>query len=149
VTEGLFAEASVPVIVAHVDDDRTLKGPITVAVDGSPASAAALETGFAVAGAGQPIIIVHVVASDAEIPEASAMLEKAADRARATSHACERLTLRGAPAAAIVESAHQHGSAVIVMGTRGRSPVARWMLGSVAAGVIESAHVPVVVVTAK
>jgi nucleotide-binding universal stress UspA family protein len=147
VTESVLCSSDVPVIVTHADDDLTADGPITVAVDGSSASDAALATAISLATAGlQALSILHVVESDAAWPEASGILSAAAERARDANLEFELVTLRGAAAKTIVDSARRRGSPMIVLGTHGRTAVARAVLGSVAAAVIETATLPVTVV---
>ncbi|MCY1212864.1 TRAP-T-associated universal stress protein TeaD [compost metagenome] len=52
----------------------------------------------------------------------------------------------GHPAEQIVEYADELDVEVIVMGHRGRSPIERWLVGSVARAVIDHANCPVLVV---
>jgi len=146
VTEDLLASSAVPVAVVHEGDHTAENGPITVAVDGSGTADAAMEAAIGFAGASaRALELVHVEESG-ETPGGTAILRAAGDRVRAAGLAYELVTLHGRAAATIVESAHRHSSAFIVMGTHGRSGIARAALGSVAAAVIEHAHVPVVVV---
>lgn len=147
VAESVLAASDLPVIVVHAGDDVAAAGPVTVAVDGSPASGPALQTAIRIAQAReQTISVVHVVEPGAPWAEAAAMLNEAAETARAANIDFELVTLRGHAAQTIVESARRRGSPMIVMGTHGRSGVARALLGSVAAAVIEHANVPVTVV---
>ncbi len=53
---------------------------------------------------------------------------------------------RGHPRAHIVESAEQLPGAMVVMCTRGASGITRWVMGSVADGVIRTAPVPTLVI---
>ncbi|MGA2393480.1 MAG: universal stress protein [Candidatus Lustribacter sp.] len=147
VTEAVLSLTTVPLIVVHHDDDAPRNGPITVAIDGSPSSDAALETAIALAVAdGRSLALMHVVPSGEQWPDAAPILAAAADRVRATKLDFELVTLRGDAASTIVESAQRRGSPLVVMGTHGRSGVGRAILGSVAAAVIERARMPVVVV---
>lgn len=147
VTEAILTLATVPLIVVHRDDDPPGNGPITVAIDGSPSSDAALETAMALTATdGRSLALVHVVQSGELWPDAAPILADAAERVRTTNLDFELVTLRGDAATTIVESAQRRGSSLIVMGTRGRSGMARVALGSVAAAVIERARIPVVVV---
>jgi nucleotide-binding universal stress UspA family protein len=137
----------VPLIVVHDDDNPPGNGPITVAIDGSPSADAALETAIALAVAGgRSLALMHVVQSGELWPDAAPILAAAADRVRTTNLDFELVTLRGDAATTIVESAQRRGSPLVVMGTHGRSGMARVALGSVAATVIERARMPVVVV---
>ena len=147
VTESVLASSAVPVIITHADDDIHTAGMITVAIDGSPASDAALETAIAMANDGdRSLSILHVVQSEEAWPEAAEMLSAAAERARDAKIDFELVTLRGRAADSIIDSARRRGSPMIVMGTRGRSGLARAVLGSVAAEVVERAKIPVTVV---
>jgi nucleotide-binding universal stress UspA family protein len=51
--------------------------------------------------------------------------------------------LGGPPAEAILASAEARGAGLIALGTRGRSGLRRWMLGSVALRLIQTASCPV------
>lgn len=58
----------------------------------------------------------------------------------------ERRMELGEPAETIIRVAAEVGASLIVMGTRGHGAFASLLLGSVAAGVLEAAHVPVLLV---
>ena len=147
VTESVLASSNVPVIITHAGDDIHAVGVITVAIDGSPASGAALDTAIALANSGdRSLSILHVVESEEAWPEAAGMLSDAADRARNANIDFELVTLRGRAADSILDSARRRDSPMIVMGTRGRSGLKRAVLGSVAAEVVERAKIPVTVV---
>lgn len=66
--------------------------------------------------------------------------------ATVTDVPCDYQLLRGEPAAAILKYASDVSAAMIVMGTHGRSGVARILMGSVAEQVIREAPCPVMVV---
>lgn len=119
VTEDLLARSTVPVIVVHTDDAIHLSGPITLAYDGSPGAAAAQK------------VAQHI--------------STALGRTLNTVHVENNHNV----AAEIIARAQASGSGLIVMGTFGRSGLARVALGSVAAGVIERAKIPVVVVRSR
>lgn len=57
--------------------------------------------------------------------------------------AAETLLRRGDAAAEIVSSARAVGADLIVMGTHGRAGIPRFILGSVAAGVLRTSPVPI------
>lgn len=72
---------------------------------------------------------------------------KVAALCEAAGVACEpRLVEDAAAAAGVVESARQTGADLVVVGSHGRTGVARLMLGSVAAKVVAESPVPVLVV---
>lgn len=73
-------------------------------------------------------------------------LEKIADRLRAKKIKVAWKILRGAPAICITDLARETSGDMIAMATRGRSGITRWMLGSVAEGVIRAAGDPVLVI---
>lgn len=55
----------------------------------------------------------------------------------------------GEPASVIVERARELGVDAIVMSTHGRSGISRWLFGSVASKVLESAQCPVFIVPVR
>ena len=56
-----------------------------------------------------------------------------------------RVLVDARPADVILRTTEEEGADLIVVGTHGRNPMARWLLGSVADKVIRGAHVPVMV----
>jgi nucleotide-binding universal stress UspA family protein len=136
---------------------------ILVPIDGSPQAGAALELAMRLAsdqGARVTVCTVEapvlesIISPDA-IPnpaldvrvdeEAHALVQRAAERLQAAGVPCDTAVLDGSPVAAIVAAASSAAADLIVMGTHGRSGIARALLGSVAAGVIRMAPVPVLV----
>lgn len=83
----------------------------------------------------------------------SAALQHASEAHNKVAALCEqagvkyeaRLVEDAAAAAGIVESARQTGADLVVVGSHGRTGVARLMLGSVAAKVVAESPVPVLV----
>ncbi len=76
-------------------------------------------------------------------------LDAACKKAKAegiTKLQCIKIHSRGNTAAAIVDFAEKEGFQNIVMGSTGRTGVARLLLGSVASEVVAKAHCPVTVV---
>jgi nucleotide-binding universal stress UspA family protein len=148
VTESLVQTSDVPVLVTHADDVANADGPITVAVDGSPAANAALSAAIALAREQRRCVsIVTVVESGrSDWARAEPILSDAADAMRASGLDFELVTLCGPVIDTILETAQRRLSPMIVIGTRGRSEAARFFLGSVATGVLERARVPVMVV---
>ena len=69
-----------------------------------------------------------------------------ADLARNASLDFELVALEGVASEQIIATALNQKSAMIVISTSGRSDLARVIMGSVAAGVVENAHIPVTVV---
>jgi nucleotide-binding universal stress UspA family protein len=147
VAESLMQTIAVPVVVTHADDVPE-DGPIVVAVDGTPAAMAALDVAIDLARARQrSLSIVHAVNGGPETERVDRpVLSAAGGIARSAGIAFERATLEGSAADAIIAYAQRQHSPMIVIGTSGRSDLARLLLGSEAAAVVERAHVPVTVV---
>jgi len=104
------------------------------------------ETGY-LAGAGMPGMMIA-----APMPQSMIDHVEQAARGRLTAALAamnivsEAAVLRGSPAATIVDAARAAPTALIVVGTRGRTGLARLALGSVAEAVIDTAPCSVLVV---
>jgi len=147
VTEGLLRSIDTPIVVAHQDDEvRT--GPVLVAVDDSPAAAAAVsEAIFIAASRGNALALVHVMHPDhPDAAGANPVLERAAREAGERGLAVSLLLRRGDACNELIAAADELESCMIVMGTHGRSLVPRLLLGSVAQAVVERARVPVMTI---
>jgi nucleotide-binding universal stress UspA family protein len=149
VAERLMQTSGIPVVVTH-RDDVTGDGPIVVAIDDSPAAHAALVAAVAEARAQRKTLsILAVVDRDSdEWLAAEPVLEDAGDHAREAGIDFELVTLEGKAVDTIVACAERLRSPLIFVGTHGRSDLARLVLGSVAAGVVERARMPVTVIRA-
>ena len=90
---------------------------------------------------------------DAYIDEQKAALDDVLARAEASLAAqvgrVERSIVLGQPAAAIVETAEERGTDLVVVGARGLGLLGRLFLGSVSDRVAHQAPCPVLVVKAK
>ena len=146
VAQGILRASDLPVVSVH-EDDEMRTGPLAVALDASPAAQAALEIGIAIAAArGMTSVIVYVCGAS-PIPEpVSVLLERAKERARNCGITTQLVLREGDVAAQLLAAADEDDCCMVVMGTHGRSPLARFFLGSVAAAVVDRAHVPVVTV---
>ena len=82
-------------------------------------------------------------------PYVSESLEERARLIQRAGLACETFALVGSPGSAILDHARQHRNHLIVMGTHGRSGVAKALIGSVAAHVARYADCPVLMVGPK
>lgn len=145
------------------------KSPVLVAVDFSPDSEAALHWAARAAVAFQaPLLVVHVVHDPAEAPGfyaraagspvdhaedvAAAMMEKFLEQQRREDEVLEALPdvetriVVGLPASRILELSEESGARLVVMGGRGRSNLADYLLGSKTDRVARLSPVPVVVV---
>lgn len=144
---------------------------ILIATDGSETSGKGVEAGIALAGtSGARVTVVMVsepfptydlgtrfglftdpqaiAAYDTSCRElAKTVLSGAGKAAEAAGVACETLHLEnGAPARAIVETAKARGCDLIVLTSHGRHGLERFVLGSTASRVVQSAETSVLVV---
>jgi nucleotide-binding universal stress UspA family protein len=148
VAESLLAISRVPVVIAHADDLEQTTGPVTVAVDDSLAARGALTVAIDLARTwNAPLSIVSAAEPGREQwREAGLLLDEAAESARAAGIDFELVTTVGHAAEEVVDGAQRRSSSMIVVGTDVRSSAARFVLGSVAATILERARVPVTVV---
>ena len=151
VAEGLLAVSAIPVIVVHSDDVVGTGGPITVAVDGSAPSRAALTLAIELARAWHVSLAIENVTgtSREKWREASELLDDSADAARAADVDFELITVAGRAADELVDDCRRRKSTAIVVGTGAHSKVAHFLLGSVAIDLLERARVPVIAVPAR
>lgn len=146
VAEGIVRRSSVPVVSVH-EDDQMRTGPLAVAMDASPAAQAALDVAIEIATArGMPSMLVYVCNARPNPAAVDALLERAAARARGHGITTQLVLREGDTADQLLAAADADDCCMLVMGTHGRAPLARFILGSVAAAVIERAHIPVVTV---
>jgi nucleotide-binding universal stress UspA family protein len=141
--------------------------PIVYATDFSPASRAAFAKAVQLAKRERaPLTITHVMLppllmmGDGYVPPSAweqinraqrKMSQKKLDavvaRARAAGVRARGLLLEGQPSEQILRAARR--AALLVIGTHGRTGVARFILGSVAGRVVAGARCPVVTVRGK
>ena len=139
---------------------------ILVAVDDSAQSTAALELAIALAKTiGASLTLVHAVdpgkiaAAAGDVGAATAieveleelqdagrgLLDEAAARSRGAGLSVTPILRDGVPAATILDTAKRSNCDLIVLGTHGRSGVARLFLGSTAEAVLREAQIPVLI----
>ena len=135
---------------------------ILVATDGSASSTNAVQLGVELAAAeGTVVIFAHVVPEVDVVPVAGfglggafphepsdhdwALLADAAAVAAEHGVPSKTLLLRGDTVTELVACADAHNVDLIVVGSRGRGAVASALLGSVARGVLDAAHRPVLI----
>ena len=146
VAEGVMRRSKLPVVTVHEDDDMRT-GPLAVAMDSSPGAQAALDVGIAIAVSRQMKSMIVYVCSPTTVPQAAnALLEHAAERARHHGIAAQLVMREGDAAEELLAAAEDDDCCMLVMGTHGRSQLARYLVGSVAMAVVERAHIPVVTV---
>lgn len=138
---------------------------ILVATDFTPVSTAALKEALELAKADDAeLLIAHaycppnVIQADCVAPGVyeewdqnlrkgvSKKLQPLVENARRRLVNARSLALPGTPYLAITEAAKENGVDLIVMGTHGRTSLARFFLGSVATRVISTAPCPVMTV---
>jgi nucleotide-binding universal stress UspA family protein len=148
VAEAIMRHSDIPVVAVH-EDDEMRTGPLAVAMDSSPAAQAALDVGIAIAAArGMKSMIVYVCNAAPIQPEVNVMLERAAERARNHGIVTQLILRDGDAADQLLAAAEEDDCCMMVIGTHGRSPQVRFVLGSVAMTVVERAHIPVITVRA-
>ena len=142
---------------------------IFVATDFSPASRLAFRKALEMAQANEAALwIAHVAAPPVPMSPDGYILPRVYDdidlairtdarkrlaallsRARKLGIRGRALLLKGVPHEAIVRAARAHRVELIVLGTHGRTGVARFFVGSVAARVVAAAKCPVLTVRGK
>jgi nucleotide-binding universal stress UspA family protein len=158
VTARVIGHSAVDVLVVPLG--ATLGwGTVLVATDGSAHSAAAASKAvdFAASYGGRVVSLSVVDVPDEFYAEAPAAVDKliakaqlqavaVASLAAEEGVACTAAVREGAAAATIVQVAAEEGAGVIVMGSHGRTGLARLLMGSVTEKVIGHAACPVLVV---
>lgn len=145
-----------------------MSGPVLLCVDGSSECLAALAAGRALLAADSPFELVAALAppdvamvtgtgfagglmspEELDREDAAAVGAVQADLAAAAEHLAlpdaPKLVVRGSAGPGIVAVAEQRGAAAIVIGSRGRGGVKRFVLGSVSDHVVRHAPCPVIV----
>ncbi|HTW85556.1 MAG TPA: universal stress protein [Candidatus Sulfotelmatobacter sp.] len=146
--EGLMRRSDVPVIACHVGD-ASGRGPVVVAIDGSLPARAALETAIAIARARNVALRLIMVVEPGLPPGiGSETLAVAKRHVYDDGVPCTTIVRSGDPGEQIVAESRSCDASLIVTGTNGRAAMPRFFLGSVAADLLQRAHVPVVVVRA-
>ena len=151
-------------VIRRFGDDEPAPEPnfasVLVPLDGSPLSERALEQGLSVIGEPKPTLhLLRVVEAprwitgslggglvgeyyDASLAEAREYLDQQAERLRAAGYEVETHAIEGRPADVIAEQARTLGVGQIAMATHARSTAGRVFMGSVALSVLQSAHLP-------
>jgi nucleotide-binding universal stress UspA family protein len=141
---------------------------VLVATDFSPASRPAFRRAVDMAAAnGAALWITHVsvptpAALDGQVlprvyeemeaavrSDAQKRLRKLLDVARKSGVRARSLLLRGAPHEAIVRAARGRRADIVVLGTHGRTGLARFLIGSVASRVVALSPCPVLTVKGR
>jgi nucleotide-binding universal stress UspA family protein len=157
----VMRSTSVPVLL--VDDQLHQPSTIVVAVDFRMASARAASIALELLGERGALYLVHVEEPVEVLPDGSvspepmeypaevlALFRRLLARLRPPPGiAVETVVLHGSPARAIAEFSERVGADLVAVGSRGLSPVARMILGSVSLGVARKVHAPILVAPAK
>jgi len=157
VSTDLIQHATCPVLV--VKGEAVPLRRITVATDGSPASAKALEfvlTKFqpdrSTGKSGRmpiQVIVIHVMPfiRYPELKEAGhRLVEQSLQKLIKAGFAAEAVYQLGKPAEEIMKVAAKHCADLIVMGAHGLGAIARFLLGSVSTRVVQHSSCSVLVV---
>jgi nucleotide-binding universal stress UspA family protein len=138
---------NVPVFVVPKPEGAPPTGTlkhILVAIDGSPSSDAGLAIACELAKAeGARATLCSVVESEHAESAAKEILAVNLERIRALGASADSKILHGDACEQIVKTARVEHADVVVMGTHGRAGIPRFVLGSVAEGVLRSASIPV------
>jgi nucleotide-binding universal stress UspA family protein len=134
---------------------------LLLATDLSPTSGPATDEAFATARRlGAQLLVVSVIdATSLRLPggrfrarvdqvreRRQAAAQELVERGRREGVRVKFLVWEGDPGESILEVAHAEGADMIVLGSHGRGPIGRLILGSVSRHVVQHAAVPVVVV---
>ncbi|MDT8341497.1 MAG: universal stress protein [Longimicrobiales bacterium] len=140
---------------------------LLVALDFSTVSEAQLTIVSRLAHPGREVVLLHVAEPDPsfigmeagpeevrgqvaeEFRRGRASLQEMADRLRAEGHETRALVVPGPTIRTILEQADALGAEVIVVGSHGHGKLFDLVVGSVSAGVIRKARVPVLVVPSR
>lgn len=139
-------------------------GPVLVAVDfGEPSDDAVRQADARAKTTGASLVVCHVISDPVRIDPhfeiALASIDMTAVRAAAETQLRERVgkltgrdsaaldvrMLDGTPHVSIIEEAERSQADLVVLGTHGRTGVARALLGSVAERTVRYAHCPVLI----
>jgi nucleotide-binding universal stress UspA family protein len=162
VSTSVAVHATVPVVVTRLGPTRPT-GRIIVGVDGSPASAAAVDFSIREASQrGASVTAIHVSTGpfpllattsepevihrgDVDPEEAAAVAETLAGyEEECPDVSVERIFMVGHPVPALIKASH--GADLLVVGSRGHGAFTGRLLGSVSLGVLHLASGPVAVV---
>ena len=122
-------------------------GQILVGVDGSPSAGRALREGIDLANALKvPLVILTVAETENDRPRAQQINLEAHSIARAHNCAAAAAIAVGAPATCVMEQAAATACDLIVLGSHGHGWIYDRLIGSVAAHVVSSGKIPVLLV---
>jgi nucleotide-binding universal stress UspA family protein len=175
VADAVTRESPIPVMLIHPSgDENQVARPqlkrLVVPLDGSQLAEQALPTAVMLAKQLQiPVHLITIVGradsiarrfeaaavdavltpedTDEQVAEAEAKLSQRAEQLRREGVACTWEVRRGSPYFSIADAVVPGD--VIVITSRGRSGIKRWLLGSIAEKLVRDGPVPVIVVPAR
>lgn len=151
VADKLVRSCHAPVLIVH--DAAPEFRRLLVATDFGPASERAVELAARLAATyGARITLLHALDEDApagELDSARARLEEIAVGIRKLAPECDVLERQGRTWAEIADEAARGSYDLVVVGTHDRSPLFKWLRGSVAEQVMRSSLPPVLSVRAS
>jgi len=122
---------------------------VLIATDGSKYSEAAASEALGIAKrCGSSLIVISVASSDAEIASAKDNVNKVSEAAEKEGVKTTSVVTKGKPYEAIIETSKQKKADFIIVGSHGRTGLARLLMGSVTERVIGLSESAVLVVKA-
>ncbi|WP_276300132.1 universal stress protein [Halorussus lipolyticus] len=137
----MFADILLP-----VDDSEGADDAIGHAADLADHFDATVHVVFVASTNRDSVTVVGSDVVDALEQEGEDIVEPVADDLRDRGVACESEVVQGDPAMTIVDYADSRGMDLVVMPTRGRSGLSRYLLGSVTEKVVRHSEVPVLTI---
>ena len=148
VTAKVIGHASCNILVLPLNAKVECKN-VLIAIDGSKYSEAAASEALGIAKrCGSSIIVLSVALSDAELTATQDNVNKVSEAAAKEDIKTTSIVTKGKPYESIIETAKQKDVDVIVVGSHGRTGLARLLMGSVAERVIGLSESAVMVVKA-
>jgi nucleotide-binding universal stress UspA family protein len=142
----------------HVDE---ILRRVLVATDMSPTSSAAERAGIELSSrVGAGLVLLSVIdSSRLRLPgglfhsrvdqireQRESALQRIVARAREVGVAAQFMIWEGDPGTSVIEAAEAEGADIIIVGSHGRGPLGRRLLGSVSSYVVEHGRLPVIVI---
>ncbi len=148
VTARVIGHSTCNVLVVPLDAKVECKN-VLIATDGSKYSEAAASEAIGIAKrCGSSLIVISVASSDAEIASAKDNVNKVSEAAEKEGVKTTSVVTKGKPYEAIIETSKQKKADLIVVGSHGRTGLARLLMGSVTERVIGHTESAVLVVKA-
>jgi nucleotide-binding universal stress UspA family protein len=148
VTALVIGHAPCNVLILPLDAKVECKN-VLIATDGSKYSDAAASEALGIAKRlGSSLIVISVASSDAEIASAKDNVNKVSEAAEKEGVKITSVVTKGKPYESIIEIAKQKNADVVIVGSHGRTGLARLLMGSVTERVIGYAEAAVLVVKA-